>query len=66
MRSIILWGLFALVVAFVGYAVVVHLKDQPANQSQAKRVVGALWAAGLAVAAWVTAFFTTPPPSVTP
>lgn len=63
MRTIILWGLFAVIIAFVGFAMVVHLRDQPADQSQARRVVGALWAAGLAVAAWVMAFFTTPPPA---
>ena len=63
-RSILLLVFFCAVIAFVGYAIFVKLKDQPTNQSQARRVVGALWAAGLAAAGWVATFFTTPPPSI--
>lgn len=61
MRTIILWSLFFAICAFVGYALVVNLKKQPTTQSQARRVMGALWATVIALAAWVMAFFTTPP-----
>lgn len=57
-----LWTIFLLLaIGLIGWSLWKYYGSQPTNQSQAKRVVGALWAGLMALAAWVTAFFATPP-----
>lgn len=59
-----IWYLFLIAaIGLVGWSLFTFYNAQPKDQSKARRAMGALWAGIMAAAAWLAAFFQSPPPA---